>query len=132
MHNPVRIDVSDWLTSIKHLIFKIIKLWISLKNFQTKPYDAKKSCWIPDEKEGFVEGEIKSAKGDQVTVAFGNKVLSLVSFFVVQCRFNKRLNGWHQKIINLKITTHLDIYEILIKGKKYLFHGQVFLDHRLK
>jgi myosin heavy chain 6/7 len=43
--------------------------------FQTKPYDAKRSCWIPDEKDGFVEGEIKSAKGDQVTVAYGgNKV----------------------------------------------------------
>ncbi|XP_071512369.1 myosin heavy chain, muscle-like isoform X1 [Panulirus ornatus] len=35
---------------------------------QTKPYDAKKSCWVPDEKEGFVEGEIQGTKGDLVTV----------------------------------------------------------------
>ncbi|XP_063225483.1 myosin heavy chain, muscle isoform X9 [Bacillus rossius redtenbacheri] len=35
---------------------------------QTKPYDAKKSCWVPDEKEGFVLGEIKATKGDLVTV----------------------------------------------------------------
>ncbi|XP_064213609.1 myosin heavy chain, muscle isoform X11 [Tribolium castaneum] len=35
---------------------------------QTKPYDAKKSCWVPDEKEGFVLGEIKGTKGDLVTV----------------------------------------------------------------
>jgi myosin heavy chain 6/7 len=42
--------------------------------FQTKPYDAKKSCWVPDEKEGFVLGEIRNATGDQVTVAFANKV----------------------------------------------------------
>lgn len=36
---------------------------------QTKPYDAKKSCWVPDEKEGFILGEIKGTKGDLVTVA---------------------------------------------------------------
>ncbi|XP_044728587.1 myosin heavy chain, muscle isoform X10 [Chrysoperla carnea] len=35
---------------------------------QTKPYDAKKTCWVPDDKEGFVLGEIKATKGDQVTV----------------------------------------------------------------
>lgn len=35
---------------------------------QTKPYDAKKSCWVPDEKEGFVLGEIRGTKGDLVTV----------------------------------------------------------------
>ncbi|XP_042857274.1 myosin heavy chain, muscle-like [Penaeus japonicus] len=31
---------------------------------QTKPYDPKKSCWVPDDKEGFVEGMIQGAKGD--------------------------------------------------------------------
>ncbi|XP_066140647.1 myosin heavy chain, muscle isoform X43 [Euwallacea fornicatus] len=35
---------------------------------QTKPYDAKKSCWVPDEKEGFVLGEIRGTKGDLVSV----------------------------------------------------------------
>ncbi|XP_012254774.1 myosin heavy chain, muscle isoform X10 [Athalia rosae] len=35
---------------------------------QTKPYDAKKACWVPDEKEGHVLGEIKATKGDVVTV----------------------------------------------------------------
>ncbi|XP_056637450.1 myosin heavy chain, muscle isoform X26 [Diorhabda sublineata] len=35
---------------------------------QTKPYDAKKACWVPDEKEGFLLGEIKGTKGDLVTV----------------------------------------------------------------
>ncbi|XP_020720202.1 myosin heavy chain, muscle isoform X25 [Bombus terrestris] len=36
---------------------------------QTKPYDAKKACWVPDEKEGYVLGEIKATKGDIVSVA---------------------------------------------------------------
>lgn len=36
---------------------------------QTKPYDAKKACWVPDEADGFVQGEIRGTKGDLVTVA---------------------------------------------------------------
>ncbi|XP_055644606.1 myosin heavy chain, muscle isoform X14 [Toxorhynchites rutilus septentrionalis] len=36
---------------------------------QSKPYDAKKACWVPDEKEGYVLGEIKATKGELVTVA---------------------------------------------------------------
>ncbi|XP_037708007.1 myosin heavy chain, muscle isoform X4 [Drosophila subpulchrella] len=35
---------------------------------QSKPYDSKKSCWIPDEKEGYLLGEIKATKGDIVSV----------------------------------------------------------------
>ncbi|XP_026327815.1 myosin heavy chain, muscle isoform X45 [Hyposmocoma kahamanoa] len=36
---------------------------------QSKPYDGKKACWVPDDKEGFVQGEIKATKGDLVTVS---------------------------------------------------------------
>ncbi|XP_064546738.1 myosin heavy chain, muscle isoform X42 [Drosophila montana] len=35
---------------------------------QSKPYDSKKSCWVPDEKEGYLLGEIKATKGDIVSV----------------------------------------------------------------
>lgn len=35
---------------------------------QSKPYDGKKACWVPDEKEGHVLGEIKATKGDIVSV----------------------------------------------------------------
>ncbi|XP_059980805.1 myosin-16 [Lagenorhynchus albirostris] len=34
----------------------------------SKPYDIKRSCWVKDEKEGFISGEIQSEQGDQVTV----------------------------------------------------------------
>ena len=46
-------------------------LYISLEQKridQSKPYDGKKACWVPDEKEGFVLGEIRGTKGDIVTV----------------------------------------------------------------
>lgn len=36
---------------------------------QTKPYDAKKTCWVPDDKDGFVIGEIRGTKGELVSVA---------------------------------------------------------------
>ncbi|KAI6186038.1 Protein CBR-MYO-5 [Aphelenchoides besseyi] len=34
----------------------------------TKKFDSKKNCWIADPEAGFLEAEIKSTKGDQVTV----------------------------------------------------------------
>ncbi|CAJ0585620.1 unnamed protein product, partial [Mesorhabditis spiculigera] len=34
----------------------------------SKPYDSKKSVWIPDAEEGFLPAEIKSTKGDTATV----------------------------------------------------------------
>ena len=42
------------------------------------PYDGKKACWVPDEKEGFARGEIVSSKGDEITVKIlsSNEVLS--------------------------------------------------------
>ena len=35
---------------------------------QSRPFDGKKNCWIPEPKEGFVAAEIQSTKGDEVTV----------------------------------------------------------------
>lgn len=47
---------------------------------QSKPYDAKKACWVPDEKEGYVLGEIKSTKGELVNVALpGGEVINIES-----------------------------------------------------
>ncbi|XP_074602160.1 myosin heavy chain isoform X13 [Brevipalpus obovatus] len=49
-------------------------LFISLeqkRKDQTKPYDGKKMVWVPDEKEGFLIGNISSTKGDIVTVDVG-------------------------------------------------------------
>lgn len=42
------------------------------------PYDGKKACWVPDDKEGFLQGEIKATKGELVTVALpGGEVKNL-------------------------------------------------------
>merc|ERR1719446_643606 len=50
-------------------------LYISLEQKridQSKPYDGKKACWVPCEKDGFQLGEIQGTKGDLVTVAVGS------------------------------------------------------------
>ncbi|MCE2196871.1 myosin N-terminal SH3-like domain-containing protein, partial [Streptococcus thermophilus] len=51
-------DPSEWL---------FISREMKLKDM-AKPYDAKKSCWVPHPTEGFVLGEIQGTKGDLVTV----------------------------------------------------------------
>jgi myosin heavy chain 6/7 len=48
---------------------------------QSKPYDGKKACWIADDKEGYLLGEIKSTKGDMVVVGLpGGEVCNTHSF----------------------------------------------------
>lgn len=50
---------------------------------QSKPYDAKKACWVPDEAEGYLLGEIKATKGELVTVALpGGEVMY---YFAMTC-----------------------------------------------
>ncbi len=41
-----------------------------------RPYDGKKDCWVPDAEEGYIEAQIKSTKGDMITVVNrkGNEV----------------------------------------------------------
>ena len=38
---------------------------------QSKPYDGKKACFVPDTKEGFVTADIVGTKGDEITVQTG-------------------------------------------------------------
>ncbi|XP_063759333.1 myosin-16-like [Eleginops maclovinus] len=40
-----------------------------LLDAMNKPYDIKRSCWIKDEKEAFIAGELQSEDGDKVTIS---------------------------------------------------------------
>ena len=52
-------DPSPWLIVSEELKKKLL----------AKPYDAKKSCWVPDKAtHGYFEGLIESSDGDKVTV----------------------------------------------------------------
>jgi len=35
---------------------------------QTQSFDGKKNIWVPDKEQGFIKGEIKATKGDDITV----------------------------------------------------------------
>jgi len=39
-----------------------------IKEQGTTPFDGKKACFVPDEKDGFVVADIVSSKGDEITV----------------------------------------------------------------
>ena len=53
-------DPSHWLY-VSHELKEKLK---------SKPYDAKKSCWVPDKATGgFNEGMIESTEGEKVTVS---------------------------------------------------------------
>lgn len=75
---------------------------------QSKPYDGKKACWVPDEKEGFVQGEIKATKGDLVTVNLPGGEVNYVTntlknldfstgiiIFVTDCNVTSIVFGYH-------------------------------------
>ena len=44
-----------------------------------KPYDAKKSYWVPDPKGGFMEGMLESDDGTKAVVMCGHEVIILQS-----------------------------------------------------
>ncbi|BFZ03204.1 hypothetical protein BsWGS_06243 [Bradybaena similaris] len=56
------LDVSD--PDFQYLVVDRKKL---MKE-QTQTFDGKKSCWVPDAKEGFLAAEIQSTKGEEITV----------------------------------------------------------------
>ncbi|CAB3399692.1 unnamed protein product [Caenorhabditis bovis] len=51
---------------------------------QSKAYDSKKNCWIPDAEEGYVEAIITKTSGDTVTVQVGQGVEKTVKKEVIQ------------------------------------------------
>jgi len=51
---------------------------------EAPPFDAKTSCWIVDQKEGYVKANIKATKGDDVTVITESLEVSRGLYFVLR------------------------------------------------
>ena len=66
-------DPSPWLIVSEELKVKL----------KSKPYDPKKSCWVPDKATGgYFEGLIESLDGEKATVKIlESKEVSIFSFF---------------------------------------------------
>ena len=66
MGSDTFVDMND-PEVIESLKFLLISPADKIK-MQAQPFDAKKQCWVPDHKEGFIAAEIESTKGEEVTV----------------------------------------------------------------
>ena len=67
-------DPAPWLEVLPELKDKL----------KSKPYDAKKSCWVPEKATGgYLEGLIESTDGEKVTVKIlsNNEVSTKLFFF---------------------------------------------------
>ena len=75
------IDINDpeVIESLKYLqVTKEERVKLS-----SMPFDAKKACWVPDHKEGYLAAEIQSVKGDEVTVKTSKNEVILFFCFIL-------------------------------------------------
>ncbi|VVC93951.1 unnamed protein product [Leptidea sinapis] len=89
---------------------------------QSKPYDGKKACWVPDEKEGFVQGEIKATKGDLVTVNLpGGETKDFKKDLVAQVNPPK-----YEKCEDMSNLTYLNDASVLYNLKQRYYHQLIY------
>ncbi|XP_029433444.1 myosin-16 isoform X2 [Rhinatrema bivittatum] len=104
----------------------------------SKPYDIKKSCWVKDEKEGFLAAEIQSDKGDEVTVkTVTNMTLTIKkddvhqmnppkffqAFDMANLTFLNEasvLDNLRQRYITMRIYTYSGLFCVTINPYKWL------------
>ncbi|XP_032452638.1 myosin heavy chain, muscle isoform X28 [Nasonia vitripennis] len=100
-------------------------LYVSLEQKridQTKPYDAKKACWIPDEKEGYLLGEIKATKGDIVSVGLpGGEVRDVKKDLLQQVNPPK-----YEKAEDMSNLTYLNDASVLHNLKQRYYHKLIY------
>nr|ASF79341.1 myosin heavy chain [Palaemon carinicauda]ASU54247.1 myosin heavy chain [Palaemon carinicauda] len=95
-------DPSEWL---------FISREMKLKDM-AKPYDAKKSCWVPHPSDGFVLGEIQGTKGDLVTVLADGETKDWKKDLVGQVNPNK-----YEKCEDMSNLTYLNDASVLYNLK---------------
>uniref|UniRef100_A0A6G1S6V3 Myosin heavy chain, muscle n=1 Tax=Aceria tosichella TaxID=561515 RepID=A0A6G1S6V3_9ACAR len=99
-------------------------LYVSLeqkRKDQTKPYDGKKMVWIPDEKDGFVIGEIVSTKGDIITVSYKGEEKALKKDQVQQVNPPK-----YEKCEDMSNLTYLNDASVLYNLKERYYANLIY------
>lgn len=99
-------------------------LYVSLeqkRKDQTKPYDGKKMVWIPDEKDGFVIGEIVSTKGDIITVTYKGEEKALKKDLVQQVNPPK-----YEKCEDMSNLTYLNDASVLYNLKERYYANLIY------
>ncbi|BES95426.1 Myosin heavy chain [Nesidiocoris tenuis] len=89
---------------------------------QTKPYDAKKACWVPDEAESFVQGEIVGTKGDVVSVKLpGGETKDFKKDLVGQVNPPK-----YEKCEDMSNLTYLNDASVLYNLQQRYYHKLIY------
>ncbi|XP_054616465.1 myosin-16-like isoform X1 [Dunckerocampus dactyliophorus] len=103
-----------------------------------KPYDIKRSCWVKDEKEAFVAGEIQSEDGDKVTIKTAKNTMVTIKkddiqqmnppkFFQASDMSNLTflneasvLENLRSRYVNMRIYTYSGLFCVTINPYKWL------------
>ncbi|KAI1884621.1 hypothetical protein AGOR_G00228270 [Albula goreensis] len=103
-----------------------------------KPYDIKRSCWVKDDKEGFVAAEIQSEQGEQVTIkTVKNTTLTMKKDDVQQMNPPKFyqasdmanltflneasvMDNLRQRYVNMRIYTYSGLFCVTVNPYKWL------------
>ncbi|NXD41144.1 MYH7 protein, partial [Copsychus sechellarum] len=89
---------------------------------QTIPFDGKKRAWIPDEKEAYIEVEIKESSGGKVTVETKDKETRVVKEDEVQPMNPPKFD----MIEDMAMLTHLNEASVLYNLKRRYSHWMIY------
>ncbi|NWS93135.1 MYH7 protein, partial [Toxostoma redivivum] len=90
---------------------------------QTIPFDGKKRAWIPDEKEAYIEVEIKESSGGKVTVETKDKETRVVKEDEVQPMNPPKFD----MIEDMAMLTHLNEASVLHNLKRRYSHWMIYV-----
>ncbi|NXU20393.1 MYH7 protein, partial [Pardalotus punctatus] len=93
---------------------------------QTIPFDGKKRAWIPDEKEAYIEVEIKESSGGKVTVETKDKETRVVKEDEVQPMNPPKFD----MIEDMAMLTHLNEPSVLYNLKRRYSHWMIYVSPR--
>ncbi|NXH40074.1 MYH7 protein, partial [Dicaeum eximium] len=93
---------------------------------QTVPFDGKKRAWIPDEKDAYIEVEIKESSGGKVTVETKDKETRVVKEDEVQPMNPPKFD----MIEDMAMLTHLNEASVLYNLKRRYSHWMIYVRPR--
>ncbi|KAK2520864.1 hypothetical protein Q9233_011500 [Columba guinea] len=112
------LDMSEFGEAAEYLR----KSYTEQLKLQTIPFDGKKRAWIPDEKEAYIEVEIKESSGGKVTVETKNKETRVVKEDEVQQMNPPKFD----MIEDMAMLTHLNEASVLYNLKRRYSHWMIY------
>ncbi|XP_019477618.1 myosin-7B-like [Meleagris gallopavo] len=112
------LDMSEFGEAAEYLR----KSYTEQLKLQTIPFDGKKRAWIPDEKEAYIEVEIKESTGGKVTVETKDKQTRVVKEDELQAMNPPKFD----MIEDMAMLTHLNEASVLYNLKRRYSHWMIY------